>query len=250
MTIAECQTHLPEGWTELIQRDPVLREIFEAHEYGLEQEAVPPFLFQDLRGGELERLRPILSLYGQPGLELLENLKAIDQAAADTATSTTPTGQTAYAGYFFARYKGGPGAEDLVSEHIQAMRRVYAEVFQEEPPVDEQVEIQLLSGQEGRDFQRKMHREFCANQFHPSDDLYEAMGDWIADMHCRGRCGELDVLQEALYHISNDYMLSHFLRWPLLEHEPMENPFRAYFELWKMGLNLYFPTRDRAVLVG
>ena len=44
-------------------------------------------------------------------------------------------------------------------------------------------------------------------------------------------------------------MLSHFLRWPLLKHEPMENPFQAYFELWKMGLSIYFPARDRVVLV-
>lgn len=101
MTIEECQKYLPKGWTELIQQDPLLKEIFDEHEYDLEMEAVPPFLIQELRGGNLDHLRPILALYGQPGLELLENLKAIDQTAQDTATITTPDGKTAYAGYFF-----------------------------------------------------------------------------------------------------------------------------------------------------
>ena len=249
MTLDECREYLPDGWIEPIQQDPLLKEIFEEHEYDLEMEAVPPFLIQELRGGNMDHLRPILALYGPPGLELLENLKAIDQTAQDTATITTSDGKTAYAGYFFTKYKGGPGVEELVQKHIQAMRKVYAEVFQEEPPVDEAVKIRMLSGKEGYDFRMKMHQEFCAGKFHPGDDIYEAMGDWIADMYCHENCAELDILGEALYHINNDYMLSHFLRWPLLKHEPMENPFQAYFELWKMGLSIYFPARDRVVLV-
>ena len=50
MTLEECRVHLPHGWTEAIQRDPVLLELFEEHEYELEREEVPPFLIQSLRG--------------------------------------------------------------------------------------------------------------------------------------------------------------------------------------------------------
>lgn len=95
MTLEECREYLPEGWIAPIQNDPVLREIFEEHEYDLEQEAVPPFLIQELRGGEMERLRPILSLYGQPGLEMLRGLMEIDEASRDTAVSTAPDGHPA-----------------------------------------------------------------------------------------------------------------------------------------------------------
>ena len=93
MTIDECREYLPEGWIEPIQQDPLLKEIFDEHEYDLEMEAVPPFLIQDLRGGNLERLRPILALYGQPGLDMLQGLLEIDEASRDTATSTTSTGR-------------------------------------------------------------------------------------------------------------------------------------------------------------
>jgi hypothetical protein len=29
-----------------------------------------------------------------------------------------------------------------------------------------------------------------------------------------------------------------------------ENPFLGYFDLWKLGLNIYFPARNRVVLAG
>lgn len=70
MTIDECKKYLPNRWAEIIQQDPLLMEIFEEHDYDLEEEAVPPFLFQELRGGNIEHLRPIFALYGQTGLNM------------------------------------------------------------------------------------------------------------------------------------------------------------------------------------
>ena len=75
MTIEECRECMPEGWTELIQQDPLLKDIFDAHEYDLEMEAVPPFLIQELRGGNLDHLRPILALYGQEGRDFEEQVR-------------------------------------------------------------------------------------------------------------------------------------------------------------------------------
>lgn len=41
MTIDECKKYLPNRWAEIIQQDPLLMEIFEEHDYDLEEEAVP-----------------------------------------------------------------------------------------------------------------------------------------------------------------------------------------------------------------
>ena len=38
-------------------------------------EAVPPFLIQELRGGNLDHLRPILALYGQEGRDFEEQVR-------------------------------------------------------------------------------------------------------------------------------------------------------------------------------
>lgn len=106
MTIEQCSEYLPGGWTEVIEQDEVLLDIFGEHEYDLEQEAVPPFLFQDLRGGNLERLRPVFALYGKPGLDMFQGLLEIDDASRDTAEIQLPNGQTAYAAYFYVRFSG------------------------------------------------------------------------------------------------------------------------------------------------
>ena len=80
MTIDECKKYLPNRWAEIIQQDPLLMEIFEEHDYDLEEEAVPPFLFQELRGGNIEHLRPIFALYGQTGLNELTSPPQTGQA--------------------------------------------------------------------------------------------------------------------------------------------------------------------------
>lgn len=114
MTIEQCSEYLPGGWTEVIEQDEVLLDIFGEHEYDLEQEAVPPFLFQDLRGGNLERLRPVFALYGKPGLDMFQGLLEIDDASRDTAEIQLPNGQTAYAAYFYVRFSG----EEIGRAHV------------------------------------------------------------------------------------------------------------------------------------
>ena len=58
-----------------------------------------------------------------------------------------------------------------------------------------------------------------------------------------------ELLSEPLYHISNDYFLSYYLQWPLLNGAPGENPFLPHYRLWCMGLFARFPARDRVVLL-
>ena len=98
MTIDECKKYLPNRWAEIIQQDPLLMEIFEEHDYDLEEEAVPPFLFQELRGGNIEHLRPIFALYGQTGLNMLQELLEIDEISKDTARLNCQTNKPAMQG--------------------------------------------------------------------------------------------------------------------------------------------------------
>ena len=250
MTIEECREHLPKGWTELIQQDPLLKEIFDEHEYDLEQEAVPPFLIQELRGGDLDRLRPILALYGQPGLDMLQGLLEIDEASRDTATCVSPTGQTAYAAYFFARFseENKQAAINAARTYVKAINRIYVEEFDEDPPLDENASIEFLAGQEGRDFEEQVRQVWITGEGIQTVDLDELTEWYQEDLQYRKGCEDIDLMSEALYHISCDYDLSHYLQWPMYDTQ-RENPFHGYFDLWKMGLNIYFPARDRIVLV-
>ena len=77
----------------------------------------------------------------------------------------------------------------------------------------------------------------------------EYIGDWVSGLPMRKGCDDLDFLHEALYHISNDYFLSYYLQWPLVEDQGIENPFRPHFDLWKMGLTAQFFHHDQIALI-
>lgn len=250
MTIEQCSEYLPGGWTEVIEQDEVLLDIFGEHEYDLEQEAVPPFLFQDLRGGNLERLRPVFALYGKPGLDMFQGLLEIDDASRDTAEIQLPNGQTAYAAYFYVRFSGEDrqAAIDAARIYIRAINRIFVEEFDEEAPLDEESRIEFLTGQDGREFEEKVYQAWAHGEIGadvPDVDILE----WCRDLPYREGFEDIKMMSEALYHISCSYHLSYYLRWHMLETE-QENPFQGYFELWKMGLNIHFPKRDQVVLVG
>ncbi|MCI8852796.1 MAG: hypothetical protein HFI32_04740 [Lachnospiraceae bacterium] len=250
MTISECQKYLPQSWTEIIEQDQVLLDIFEEHEYDLEQEAVPPFLFQDLRGGDLERLSPIFALYGQSGQHMLQGLLEIDEASRDTAKVQLPNGQTGYAAYFFAQFsdENKQAAMDAARAYIRDINRIFVEEFEEDAPLEEDAEIEFLFGQEGRDFEEKVRQAWIHGDL--GEDVPDIdMGEWCLDLPYRKGCQDIGLMSEALYHISCDYNLSYYLQWPMFDTE-QENPFQGYFDLWKLGLNIHFPEKNRVVLVG
>ena len=120
--------YLPQSGLAFIDRDPMLAAAFSAHKYACDSEPVAPFLFQDLRGGEMERLRPIFALYGQPGLNLLRQLQEIDTRTRDTAQTVISGGQTAYAGYFFTRPEiDVQAAREAAKDYIRAVNRIFEE---------------------------------------------------------------------------------------------------------------------------
>lgn len=249
MTIEECRKYLPDSWTEIIQQDRLLMEIFEEHDYDLEDEAVPPFLFQELRGGNIEHLRPIFALYGQTGLDMLQKLLEIDEISNDTAEVQLPDGQTGYAAYFFTRFSedNRQNAENAVRAYVKNINRIFVEEFKEDAPLDENIKIEILSGQAAWDFRAKANQQWVSGKI-TYVDVESDLRDWCFDMLYKEDYKDIELMSEALYHITCDSLLSDYLQWPMYDTK-WENPFRPYFELWKMGLKAYFPERGRVVLV-
>ena len=122
------------------------------------------------------------------------------------------------------------------------------EEFDEDPPLDEDAEIEFLSGQEGRDFEEQVRQVWITGEGIQTVDLDDLTEWYQEDLQYRKGCEDIGLLSEALYHISCDYDLSYYLQWPMLDTQ-RENPFRGYFDLWKLGLHIHFPARDRVVLV-
>jgi len=71
--------------------------------------------------------------------------------------------------------------------------------------------------------------------------VYEAAVDFMSSLP--GRESEALLLGEAYYGIACDYFLKSYLLWPLYrEASSIDEPFRAYFQLWKHGLRCDFRT--------
>ncbi len=241
---------VPEGWVPLIEADEWLRESFD--EFSNEYEPVPAFLIQDLRGGNMERLRPICALYGEPGLQLLAGLQEIDKASLDTSQIETPSG-TAYAGYFFAAYQGDTpesqqAAATAAYAYIKQVNRIYRQEFNEPEPLDEDARIEISTGAAGRALAEEMHQAWVHNLDIPEVEIGYSLREWFAELPLLPECNDLSCfLDEALYHINNDYLLSYYLQWPLTGRSD-DNPFLPHFLLWKMGLEIHFPARNRVVV--
>ena len=65
------------------------------------------------------------------------------------------------------------------------------------------------------------------------------------DMEFQEACEDLRLFNEALYHISNDYFLSHYLQWSLIVPQPIDNPFKATLNCGKWDWILNFQKKTK-----
>lgn len=159
-----------------------------------------------------------------------------------------PDEQTSYAGYFFTRFSedNRQNAENAVQAYIRNINRIFVEEFKEAAPLDENAKIEILFGQAAQTFREEAYQQQINGE---STEIETDLIDWCSDMLYKEGYEDIELMTEALYHINCDYLLSDYLQWPMYDTK-RENPFRPYFELWKMGLNIYFPERGRVVLIG
>lgn len=69
--------------------------------------------------------------------------------------------------------------------------------------------------------------------------VYETCCDWHSGLVANGHQAEL--LEEAYYYIACDYYLAWYLLWPIYrDSTTVQEPFSAYFELWRHGISVRF----------
>lgn len=240
---------LPKSWIEIIEKDEILKELFA--EYFSEYEPVPEFLFQELRG-DLDRIKPIFELYGENGIEMYEKILEIDILTKNTMQTVMEDGNISYAGYFYMKSKDDEKmARQYVLEYIKAINKIYVEEFEEEPLIEDDAFIEFITGKEAVQIKAELDKAWNEGEpYLPEMDMYEGLGDWFTNLDFKEECEELgELLEEALYHISNDYYLSYYINWSLVDMPVMENPFLAYYKLWCMGLEVRFVEKNRVIVI-
>ena len=220
---------LPETWIEIIEKDEVLKAIWEEHDS--EYEAVPEFLFGSLYG-KLEHLKPILALYGDAGLELYDKLQEVESLFESAREGN----------------ENQEAAEQLTREYIQAMNKLYEDEFGGDPILDEDAEIVFVPANE----RSKVESEIRRNWYDTLEcEMNDEIGDWyVSELDCKEDCEELkDLIWESLYNLIEDYHMSYYLVWSLADRPAEENPYISYYKLWRMGLRARFVEENKVMIV-
>ena len=55
--------------------------------------------------------------------------------------------------------------------------------------------------------------------------------------------------EEALYELTFNYNIIFYILWPLGKVDDVENPYKAYVELWKRGIKPYIINKNLLVVV-
>lgn len=224
---------LPQSWIEIIEKDVVLKGIWEEHDS--EYEAVPEFLF-GLIGDELERLRPVFALYGEPGIDMYEKIVAMKTIAASDSDEE-PEGKEEL-------------VKELAKEYIRAMNDLYRNEFEEEPILDEDAEIILVRDEERDSVIEELQESWDEEEETPENEFNEVICDWyICELEYKEGCKELkNLLWEAVYNLEEDYKISYYLMWSLADRPAAENPYLPFYKLWCMGYTASFPAEDKVLV--
>ncbi len=240
---------LPQTWIEIIEKNEVLKELWADH--NSEYEAVPEFLFGSL-WDELERLEPIFALYGEPGMEMYKKILEVKALTLAKEGIGTDDALETYAGYFYVKEKGNTElAEKLVREYIKAMNDLYENEFESEALLDESADITFVPSEERSKVMTELHKAWCDGNYMPENEMHDDIGDWYCwELEMIPGCEELkDLLWEPLYNMEEDYKMSYYLVWSLVDRDDMKNPYMSYYKLWCMGLTARFVAKDKVVVV-
>lgn len=195
------------------------------------------------------RIKPIFELYGESGLEMYAKIEAIDTLTEETAQRIMPDGSVACAGYFYTNANGDEeAAREVVKDYIKAINDIYVNEFEEDALMEEDAQIEFLTEEESAKIQEEL--QDSSESYTPEMDMHDSIGDWVMDLDMEEGCEELKyILSESLYHISNDYYLSYYIQWSVVDMPEMENPFLPHYKLWCMGLEARFVTKDKVIVV-
>ena len=116
--------------------------------------------------------------------------------------------------------------------------------------MDEDAQIVFMCQDEAYKIQEKLQNAWYNGKGeYPQMDMYEDIGDWFRELDMKPGCEELKFsFSEALYHISNNYYLSYYIQWSIVDMPEMENPFLPYYKLWSMGFEPIFASKDKVIV--
>lgn len=218
--IEEELKELPKEWIDLLNSMPEIKDIFIEDMELNENEIIPPYFFSYFEE-DFKECEPFFTCF-ERGKEVFNNF---------------------YELYGDGQFKSNE-LDDmenilLVKKHIDAMNYLL------KLDNEETYNIKNIKEMPEREFNNEYDR-YDIDNVDIENRWHNSMWDNILPAE---KDNFLMTLVEALYQVTLDYNLIFYILWPLGKKDDVENPYKAYVELWTRGVKPYIIDENLAVAV-
>jgi hypothetical protein len=231
---------IPKEWNGILEKDSEIKEMFLEQEsidiYGAEP--IPAYFLHYFRPNKYDILKEFFMPFSH-GEEIFNRLKMIYDLTADNFENEDGSIKA----YFFPKEnKTIPKTEVemMALQYTKSINDILIDL--EETSFIDCNELKVIT----------MKRSEFDEKYDYYDtlgcELYDLTGDWFRDLESEIKENPLTFFDEPLYNVACDYDLARYVMWPVVEKNDMNDPYEAYFNLWKYGYKPFFVSNEILVL--
>lgn len=231
---------IPMEWQLLLERQPNLKKLFVAQEkediYG--EAPVPPYLFHYFRPDKYDLLKGLFVPF-KHGKEVFNRLKEIYEVTRESYVS----GMEENFSYFRPKLKREITTKEVTPLVLRCMRDIncilkdYGQTYRVQ---EENIMIQIMEKQE---FNRKFDIDDIIG-----DEFIMLIEEWYVQLEPDKEKNPIVLFNEAFYQIAADRNITRYISWPITGRADLEDPYKGYFDLWKLGYVMRVVAPDFVVL--
>lgn len=231
---------IPIEWKEILEKKPEIKEMFLEQEsmdsYG--DEPIPPYFLHYFRPNKHDILKEFFMPFSH-GEEMFNRLKMIYDVTADNFENEDGSVNA----YFIPKKNKTISKIEIETIALQYMESINGILIdlEETSLIDcNNLKIKIMK-----------HSEFDEKYDYYDTlgcELYDAIGDWFRDLESEIKENPLTFFEEPLYNVACDYDLARYVMWTVVEKNNMNDPYEAYFNLWKYGYKPFFVSNELLVL--
>lgn len=212
--------NIPEQWQRVLNNSEKLKELFEKQWEGDAQEPIPPYLFHAFRPKQYDVLEGLFLPFAH-GREIFAKLKEVFDITAEYGDTSSA--------YFTIQKQEIPIEElqEAARGYISSMNQILSECKDVSFVDIEHIEIKVMSRQ-------AFEKDYNVYEI-KENDLSDMRVDWLSGLLPNAEENPLVLFHEALYYMACEYDLAGYINWSLSGRREEENPFSAFFTLWKQG---------------
>ena len=218
--IEEELKELPKEWIDLLNSMPEIKDIFIEDMELNGNEIIPSYFFSYFEE-DFKECEPFFTCF-ERGKEVFDNFYEL---YGD--------------GQFKSNELDDMENKLLVKKHIEAMNYLL------KLDNEETYNIKNIKEMSEREFNNEYDR-YDIDNVDIENRWHNSMWDNILPAE---KDNFLMTLVEALYQVTLDYNLIFYILWPLGKKDDVENPYKAYVELWTSGVKPYIIDENLAVAV-